>query len=79
MSEQRSEDRSQVAPFESGEEAAVLRAVLDTAAEGIVVIDAVGTVQSINPAALEMFGYSADEVIGRNVKCLMPSSYAQAR
>jgi PAS domain S-box-containing protein len=51
------------------------RAVIDTAVDGFIIIDALGTVRIYNPACQKMFGFSADEVIGRNVKMLMPSPY----
>jgi len=47
--------------------------ILDAAVEGILIIDAKGTVESINPAALRMFGYGAEEVVGGNVSMLMPA------
>ncbi|MHC4133364.1 MAG: PAS domain S-box protein [Planctomycetota bacterium] len=49
--------------------------ILDAAVEGILIIDAKGTVESINPAALRMFGYTAEEVVGENVSTLMPVPY----
>ncbi len=52
-----------------------LRSILETAVDGIITIDPQGIVQSINPAAEQMFGYGADEVIGRNVKMLMPAPF----
>jgi PAS domain S-box-containing protein len=52
-----------------------LRAVMDTAVEAIITIDRDGIIQSFNRAGERMFGYAADEVIGRNVKILMPSPY----
>jgi two-component system sensor kinase FixL len=55
--------------------AARLHAVVDTAVEGIITIDASGKIESINPAGCRLFGYSAEELIGRNVKCLMPEPY----
>ena len=50
-----------------------LDAILTTTADGIIVIDARGTVESFNPGAERMFGYPASEVVGRNVSLLMPS------
>ncbi|MGY3395562.1 PAS domain S-box-containing protein [Bradyrhizobium sp. USDA 3311] len=55
-----------------------LRAVVDTAVDGVILIDARGTILMFNPACEGLFGYPADEVIGRNVKVLMPPSYRDA-
>src|SRR5690349_11702053 len=54
-----------------------LRALLEAAVDGIISIDERGVIQTINPAAERLFGYTADEVIGQNVKVLMPSPYRQ--
>lgn len=53
-----------------------IRAIIETTVDGIIVIDAEGIVQSMNPAATKLFGYSEDEVLGRNVSMLMPEPYA---
>jgi two-component system sensor kinase FixL len=62
-------------PAALAESEARLRAVIDTAVDGIVIIDGRGIVEVFNPACEQLFGYRADEVIGQNVKLLMPSPY----
>ncbi|MEJ0061476.1 MAG: PAS domain S-box protein [Terricaulis sp.] len=52
-----------------------LRAVVDTAVDGVILIDAKGEVLMFNPACERLFGYEASEVIGQNVKMLMPAPY----
>ena len=51
-------------------------AVIETAVDAIILINRYGRIESFNPAASRMFGYSADEAIGRNVSMLMPEPYA---
>jgi PAS domain S-box-containing protein len=52
-----------------------LRAILETAVEGIITIDEFGSVESINPAGEHIFGYAAHEVVGQNVRMLMPGPF----
>jgi len=52
-----------------------LQAVVDTAVDGVMVIDAFGAVLMFNPACERMFGYRAEDVLGQNVKMLMPEPY----
>jgi len=53
------------------------QAILETTVDGIITIDAEGTIESFNPAAETIFGYDEEEVLGENVKMLMPSPYRE--
>lgn len=66
-------ERAAAAALRASEERA--RAVLETAVDGIITIDRAGIVESMNPAAERLFGYSASEVVGRKVNILMPEPY----
>lgn len=52
-----------------------LRAILDTAVDAIVTINHAGIIQSVNPATERLFGYTTTELIGQNVRILMPAPY----
>ncbi len=52
-----------------------LSALLGTVVDGVITINNQGIVQTFNPAAVEIFGYEPREVIGQNVKMLMPEPY----
>ena len=56
-------------------ESALLRSILDTVPDAMVVIDHNGIVQSFSKAAERLFGYTPTEVHGQNVRILMPSPY----
>ncbi len=55
---------------------AKLEAVLSAAINAIITIDARGLIESANPATLRLFGYTSDELVGGNVKILMPRPFA---
>jgi two-component system, LuxR family, sensor kinase FixL len=48
---------------------------MDTVIDGLIIIDRQGSIQAFNLAAERIFGYRPDEVIGQNVKMLMPEPY----
>lgn len=52
-----------------------MQAVMNTVLDGLIIIDHEGTIQSFNHCAEEIFGYAQNEVIGLNVKMLMPEPY----
>jgi two-component system sensor kinase FixL len=55
-----------------------LRSILDTVPDAIVVIHAQGVIHSFSPAAERLFGFQSAEVVGCNVKILMPTPYREA-
>ena len=52
-----------------------IRAVMDNVVDAIVTIDEHGIVESVNPAVEKMFGYLPHELVGENIKKLMPEPY----
>ncbi len=57
------------------ESEAKARAVVETTVDGIITIDDRARIRSFNRAAEEIFGYDEEEVLGENIKMLMPPPY----
>ncbi|MEZ5043001.1 MAG: PAS domain S-box protein [Saprospiraceae bacterium] len=58
-----------------GEANEILKAIFADAIDGIITIDEKGLIEAINPAAAQLFGYQPKEIIGHNIKVLMPEPY----
>ena len=54
------------------------RSIVETAVDAIITIDERGRVESVNPAGERMFGWRADDLVGRNVRVLMPEPHSSA-
>lgn len=52
-----------------------IRSVLDHTVDGILTIDEAGTIETFNPASERLFGCKAEDVVGRNVKLLVPEPF----
>ncbi len=65
-------DREQ-AMLQLGEQEARMRAILESSVQSIVTINNDGYITSANPATERLFGYPTDELLGQNVRVLMPS------
>jgi len=55
----------------------IIQSIVETAIDGILLINTHGEVLMINSAGLNLFGYTADEVLGQNISILMPSPHRQ--
>jgi PAS domain S-box-containing protein len=53
-----------------------VKAIVQTAVNGVITVDTSGTIRMFNPAAERLFGWTAGDVIGRNVSVLMPEPFA---
>lgn len=60
------------------EQASHTQAVLDHIMDGIITINASGLIQTVNPSAVRVFGYTEQEMLGRNVSMLMPNPHRDA-
>ncbi len=73
----RSEERFRQMAEQARDREARLAAILNTAADAIVTSDVHGAIQSVNAAAEQMFGYAAAEMIGQNVRMLVPAPFRE--
>jgi PAS domain S-box-containing protein len=71
----RNADMTQSVPPTGETEVLKLKAILESAVAAIITIDVRGHIETVNPAAERMFGYTASEVLGRNISMLMPEPY----
>jgi two-component system sensor kinase FixL len=71
----RSEEKLQLAMAQSQLYQAKLENILDNLFDGLITMDENGTVESYNKACERIFGYRPEEVIGKNIKMLMPGHY----
>ena len=55
-----------------------LKSILETVPDAMIVIDERGIMQSFSTAAERLFGYADEEVLGKNIKMLMPSPYRES-
>ncbi len=70
--------KRKLAEFKSLEQQArlvIFKHIIENVADGVITIDASGTILSFNPAAEKLFGYSAAEIINGNLRLLMPEPY----
>ena len=56
-----------------------LETILDNAAEGIITFDTEGRIESLNQAAQRLFGYSGDEVVGKDLRLIIPPQTRESR
>ncbi|WP_321493788.1 PAS domain S-box protein [uncultured Desulfobacter sp.] len=59
------------------ERTAYLRGIIDTAFNGIIVVDGQGVINEFSPAAQQIFGYTRKEIIGQRINILMPEPYSR--
>lgn len=59
------------------QERRVLNTLLDTIIDGVISISPTGVIMRFNSSAEKMFGYPSSEIIGKNIKQLMPAAYAR--
>lgn len=70
-------ERLRTTGLQSTARAAHLESILATIPEAMIVIDEHGIIQSFSMAAERLFGYRANEALGKNIRMMMPSSYRE--
>jgi len=55
-----------------------LAAIVDNAVDAIITTDERGTIETANPACARLFGYESSEIVGHNIRMLMPEPYRSA-
>jgi two-component system sensor kinase FixL len=70
-------ERLRTTRLQSSAREAHLQSILATIPEAMIVIDGRGMMQSFSSAAERLFGYRASEVLGKNIKMMMPSPYRE--
>lgn len=63
--------------FEKDNPGNILKSIVETAIDCIILIDASGTILMINRAGCKLFGYTSEELIGQNITLLMPSPHKE--
>jgi PAS domain S-box-containing protein len=61
----------------SADDAIRLKAIIETAVDGIITINDSGEIETVNPATCQLFGYTEGELLGQNIALLMPSPYRE--
>ncbi|MDX2069574.1 MAG: PAS domain-containing sensor histidine kinase [Haliscomenobacter sp.] len=67
-----------IAHQQDSEAALRLEAIIKTATDGIIIIDARGIIELVNEAAARLFAYSEEELLGQNISMLMPNPHRDA-
>jgi PAS domain S-box-containing protein len=56
-----------------------IQSILDNVVDGIITVDSSGTIETVNPAAAQIFGYYKHEMIGRNIETLIAGQYRHSK
>ena len=67
-----------IAHQHDSEAALRLKAIIKTATDGIIIIDESGIIELVNEAAARLFAYSEEELVGQNIRMLMPNPHRDA-